>query len=359
MSGVVRGFLGASPAPLRELLGVPAPAKLNWFLHVTGRRDDGLHELQTVFQFIDWCDEIDFELRDDGGISREGGEGLPDDDLCVRAARALRDFAGCRFGVHMRLRKHIPAQAGLGGGSSDAASVLLALNRLWGLGLRRSQLQALGEGLGADVPVFVFGRNAFAEGVGTRLRELELPRWRVLVAWPGAGLSTAQVFGSPALTRDTPACTMEGFCKSLKRALAENVPEDHVQGDHVRGNAQAYVQNLGAAGPGSPGSDFASSGSRLASASRMIRALDFGVNDLQRAASQQLPLLQDVKAWLEARCGSVARMSGSGSAMFAPWPGSADEVPRDVPRSWSVRVCSALNRHPLLDWAPEQVASSQ
>ena len=342
MSGVVAGVFSASPAPLRELLGVPAPAKLNWFLHVTGRRDDGLHELQTVFQFIDWCDEIDFELRDDGGISREGGDGLPDDDLCVRAARALREFAGCRLGVHMRLRKHIPAQAGLGGGSSDAASVLLALNRLWGLGLRRSQLQAVGEGLGADVPVFVFGRNAFAEGVGTRLRELELPRWRVLVAWPGAGLSTAQVFGSPALTRDTPACTMEGFCESLKRALAEKATQGLSAGATVAAGA------AGAGGSGTPDG----SGSSFASASRMSRALEFGVNDLQGVASQQLPLLQDVKAWLEARCGSVARMSGSGSAMFAPWPGSADELLRDVPRSWSVRVCSALGRHPLLDWAP-------
>ncbi|MDE2119793.1 MAG: 4-(cytidine 5'-diphospho)-2-C-methyl-D-erythritol kinase [Betaproteobacteria bacterium] len=302
---------------MRALLGVPAPAKLNWFLHVLGRRDAGLHELQTVFQFIDWCDEIDFELREDGEVSRDGADGLGDDDLCVRAARALQRHTGCGLGVHMRLRKHIPMQAGLGGGSSDAASVLLALNRLWGLGLRRGELQALGEGLGADVPVFVFGRGAFAEGSGTRLRALELPCWQALVAWPGAGLSTAQVFASESLTRNTPARTMEGFCEHLKRVLGEK-----------------------------PGSCCGRDGM-----AGMAEALGFGANDLQGVATGLLPRLRELGRWLEHRCGAPARMSGSGSAMFAPWP--ADAVLGEVPGSWSVRVCRALSRHPLLDWVAD------
>ncbi len=292
--------------PLRALLGVPAPAKLNWFLHVLGRRADGMHELQTVFQFIDWCDELDFELRETPDITREGGDGLPDEDLCVRAARLLQRRTGCRLGVHMRLRKSIPAQAGLGGGSSDAATVLLALNRLWGLELRRGELLELAAALGADVPVFVFGRNAFAEGVGARLRELRLPSWNALVAWPGEGLSTAQVFASSLLTRNTPACTMESFCEKL-------------------------------------GSGYT----------------DFGANDLQGAAAWLLPRLRELQDWLARRGGGgAARMSGSGSAMFVPWPESFDPLDRgegrfagELPAGWKVRVCRALQGHPLRHWA--------
>lgn len=334
----------AAARPLRALLGVPAPAKLNWFLHVLGRRDDGMHELQTVFQFIDWCDEIDFELRDDAEVSREGGDGLPDEDLCVRAARALQRASGCRLGVRMRLRKRIPAQAGLGGGSSDAASVLLALNRLWGLGLRRAQLQQVGEALGADVPVFVFGRNAFAEGTGARLQAVELPAWQALVAWPGAGLSTAQVFGSPALTRNTPACTMEGFCGHLKKALgkmAESSVQAAVSGSMTAGDCAGSC----------PGSE------KHAIPEALVRALSFGTNDLQGIATQLLWQLRDVQEWLELRCGAPARMSGSGSALFAPWPEHAGHAARsaleEVPRNWSVRICSTLAQHPLLHWAPD------
>ena len=310
----------------RALYGVPAPAKLNWFLHVLGRRADGMHELQTVFQFIDWCDELDFELREDGEISREGGPGLPDEDLCVRAARLLQAHAGCVAGVHMRLRKRIPAQAGLGGGSSDAASVLLALNLLWGLGLRRAELQQLGARLGADVPVFVFGRDAFAQGVGEQLQALCLPQWGMLVAWPGAGLSTAQVFSSPLLTRDTPPCTIEGFCEHLKTGLAGKPAE-----------------------------------TAAIDARTMRDLLDFGANDLQAAALELLPSLRGLQDWLERQGGGsgggFVRMSGSGSAMFSPWPAAGGEAGSgfagEVPVGWSVRACRSLAEHPLRHWAPD------
>ena len=314
----------------RALFGVPAPAKLNWFLHVLGRRPDGMHELQTVFQFIDWCDELDFELREDGLISREGGPGLPDEDLCVRAARLLQAHAVGAAGapgvpgVHIRLRKRIPAQAGLGGGSSDAATVLLALNLLWGLGLRRAELQRLGARLGADVPVFVFGQDAFAEGVGEQLRALRLPQWNMLVAWPGEGLSTAQVFSSPLLTRNTPACTMEGFCEHLKTGLGGKRPET--------GTADA------------------------ASMRDLLGFGGFGTNDLQAAALELLPSLRGLQDWLArqggASGGNAVRMSGSGSAMFTPWPGPAGAgVAGEVPAAWSVRVCRSLPEHPLRHWA--------
>ncbi len=327
----------SSRAPVRALYGVPAPAKLNWFLHVLGRRDDGMHRLQTVFQFIDWCDLLDFELCGDGRIEREGGDGLPDEDLCVRAARLLQRHAGCRLGVRMRLRKRVPAQAGLGGGSSDAASVLLALNRLWGLGLRRGELQALGARLGADVPVFVFGRNAFAEGIGEQLLQVDLPRWRAVVAWPGAGLSTAQVFASPLLTRNTPACTMEGFCEHLKRGLAPGFEAE--RGGVERGRIER------------------DSSSSPQGAARMRELLAFGGNDLQAAAIELLPRMHDLQRWLASRGDGPARMSGSGSAMFAPWPrgeqGSADSLAASVPADWSARVCWTLPRHPLQHWAEE------
>ena len=318
----------------RALFGVPAPAKLNWFLHVLGRRADGMHELQTVLQFIDWCDELDFELREDGFISREGGPGLPEEDLCVRAARLLREHAGVAPGVHMRLRKRIPEQAGLGGGSSDAATVLLALNRLWGLGLRRGELQQLGARLGADVPVFVFGSDAFAQGVGEQLRPLRLPSWNMLVAWPGEGLSTARVFSHPLLTRDTAACTMEGFCEHLKTGL---------RGSELQSEPQSEPQ--------SPATD----------ARTMRGLLGFGANDLQPAAMELLPSLRGLQDWL-ARQGGVdggeaVRMSGSGSAMFVPMSGPGAGGPEgfagEVPAGWSVRMCRSLREHPLRDWVSD------
>ena len=185
----------------------PAPAKLNLMLHITARRADGYHELQTVFQFIDLCDELTFELRDDGNICRiQGAEGIAaSDDLLVRSAKALQSYSGTSLGADLSLTKRIPMGAGLGGGSSDAATTLHALNRLWGLNLDTSQLAEIGLSLGADVPVFVHGFAAFAEGVGERLEPVELDESWFLVITPDVHVSTAEIFSDTELTRDCPA----------------------------------------------------------------------------------------------------------------------------------------------------------
>ena len=191
----------------------PAPAKLNLFLHVTGRRPDGYHELQTLFQLIDLKDTIGVRLTDDGRIERpEGPVGVdPDSDLTVRAARALQAAAGVRGGARLRISKRIPMGGGLGGGSSDAATVLLALNHLWGCGLSIDELARLGLPLGADVPVFIRGSSAWAEGVGERLVPVELPeRWYVVIH-PGVAVPTRDVFQSPELTRNSPVITIRAF----------------------------------------------------------------------------------------------------------------------------------------------------
>jgi 4-diphosphocytidyl-2-C-methyl-D-erythritol kinase len=200
---------------LSELRNLPAPAKLNLFLHVTGQRADGYHLLETVFQFVDLADTIDLRLRDDGQVRRLGPpDDIPADiDLTVRAARALQAATGCCLGVDITLRKRIPMGAGLGGGSSDAATVLLGLNRLWKLGLPRQELLRIATPLGADVPVFVFGRNAYATGIGDRLQAIELPRrWFVLVM-PPVSVATEGVFKDPKLTRDSKPITILGFSK--------------------------------------------------------------------------------------------------------------------------------------------------
>lgn len=301
------------------LYGVPAPAKINWFLHVLGRRADGYHLLQTVFQFIDWCDRIDFELRQDGRITRAHVEGLPDEDLSLRAARLLQQATGCALGAHLTLRKSVPAQAGLGGGSSDAATTLLALNRLWGLGLSREALCALGLQLGADVPVFVGGRNAFAEGVGEILVPVMLPAWDLVVAWPGRGLATAAVFGAATLARDTPPVNVQAFEASLERCNPE------------RDQATTLVP---------PG-------------------LDFGHNDLQPVAREALAELGAVEDWLRLRTGSrVVLMSGSGSAMFAPLCTTGEQDAPVPDPAWRVRTCRALTVHPLHDWVGNATSPS-
>ena len=194
-------------------LALPAPAKLNLFLHVTGRRADGYHRLETLFQLLDRGDRVELWLRDRPGVRREGDlPGVPEDaDLTVRAARALARHAGVDRGAAIRVHKTLPLGGGLGGGSSDAAAVLLGLDRLWGLDLGLDTLAALGLELGADVPVFVRGRSAFATGVGERLRPAAIaPSW-YLVVRPPASVSTAAVFGAPSLTRDTPPLTIRGF----------------------------------------------------------------------------------------------------------------------------------------------------
>jgi 4-diphosphocytidyl-2-C-methyl-D-erythritol kinase len=194
----------------------PAPAKLNLFLHVTGRRSDGYHDLQTVFQLIDLADDIHIEVRPDGVIERHAGpEGVPAEaDLVVRAARALQAAHPTRLGATLSVTKRIPMGGGLGGGSSDAATVLVALNRLWNCGLNENDLAAIGVNLGADVPVFVRGRSAWAEGRGERLTPLDLPpSWFALVH-PLVHIPTAAVFQAPELTRNSPPITMGGFLQS-------------------------------------------------------------------------------------------------------------------------------------------------
>lgn len=191
----------------------PAPAKLNLMLHVLGRRADGYHELQTVFRLIDLCDELIFTPRSDGRVCRANEvPGVPAaDDLCVRAAELLRADAGVTAGVDIALHKRIPMQGGLGGGSSDAATVLCALDHLWGLELGEARLRALGVRLGADVPVFIHGHNAWAEGVGERLVTLELPPQDYLVVQPDCAVSTAEIFAADDLTRSTPPLTISDF----------------------------------------------------------------------------------------------------------------------------------------------------
>jgi 4-diphosphocytidyl-2-C-methyl-D-erythritol kinase len=195
----------------------PAPAKLNLFLHIVGRRANGYHELQTVFQFVDLCDEVRIEVRGDGDIHRHAGPpGVPAEaDLSIRAARALKAASGCALGADIEVLKRIPMGGGLGGGSSDAATVLVALNRLWGLGLSVDELAALGIRLGADVPVFVRGRAAFAEGIGERLTPLHAPRapaeTNYLIVKPNVSVPTAVVFQDPDLTRNSAPITIDGF----------------------------------------------------------------------------------------------------------------------------------------------------
>ena len=277
---------------MRALYDVPAPAKLNLFLHVLGRRDDGMHLLQSAFMLVDWCDTLHLEARAGGGISREDlGAALPEDDLIVRAARALQAATGTRLGAHIAVDTRIPSEAGMGGGSSDAASTLLALNLLWGTKLGRKQLAAIGETLGADVPFFLGGRNAWVEGIGEKLTPVDLPPARFAVVRPPAGVQTARIFADPALNRSSPAAIISGF----------------------------------AANP------FA-----------------FGANDLQPVAQRTCPAVGEALQWLGAQ-GLQGRMTGSGSAVFALLaPGKSPGRP---PAGWQARECSNLEVHPLAGWA--------
>ena len=213
----------------------PAPAKLNLFLHVTGRRADGYHELQTLFQLLDLTDTIAIRVREDGAISRcEGPPDVPaESDLAVRAARSLKAASGTPLGADLRVLKRIPQGGGLGGGSSDAATTLLALNQLWDCGLPPGDLAALGLALGADVPVFIGGFSAWGEGIGERLTPVELPERWYLIVHPGCAVSTRQVFQDPELTRNSPLITIRALfesggrndCEPVVRRLAPEVGE--------------------------------------------------------------------------------------------------------------------------------------
>jgi 4-diphosphocytidyl-2-C-methyl-D-erythritol kinase len=276
------------------LYDVAAPAKLNLFLHITGRRDDGYHLLQSVFMLIDWCDTLNFELRHDGLITREDlGASLPADDLIVRAARALQAATGSRAGAHIGVHKRIPAQAGMGGGSSDAASTLLALNRLWQLNLTLPALCRIGLALGADVPFFLGGHNAWVEGIGERIQPIQLPSGRFLVVKPQAGLETRAIFSDPDLKRDTETAIISGFAAN---------------------------------------------------------AFGFGRNDLQPVAQKLCPGVTQALEWLQS-LGLNGRMTGSGSAVFAPVLQDFKLGP--VPHGFQVRLCNSLAAHPLVGWATD------
>jgi 4-diphosphocytidyl-2-C-methyl-D-erythritol kinase len=293
----------ARPA-LRRLLDVPAPAKLNLFLHVTGRRPDGYHLLQSVFMLIDWCDVIHFERRDDGHVTREdlSGPALPAEDLCIRAATALKRATGCQHGVHIGLEKRLPSEAGLGGGSSDAATCLLALNRLWGLGLNRAQLAAIALTLGADVPFFIGGQTAWVEGIGEKLTPISLAEARFVLVKPPGGASTQQIFGSPTLKRDTETAILQGF--------AANESADALRLD-------------------------------------LQRILDFGHNDLQPVAQDLCPDMGLCIDWLQ-RQNLSGRMTGSGTAVFAHV--RQPSALSDAPSTWTVQNCSNMDLHPLFGW---------
>lgn len=295
-----------------HLHGLPAPAKLNLFLHIVGRRDDGYHLLQSVFMLIDWCDTLDVGLRPGGRISREDVSPvpLPEVDLCVRAARALQQATGCTQGAHIRLTKRIPAEAGMGGGSSDAATCLIALNRLWRLGLRRHELAAIGLSLGADVPFFIGGHNAWVEGVGERLTPISLAPARFAVIKPAGGASTQAMFSSQKLQRATKTAILQGFAADT---TADRDARDRMPCD-------------------------------------LPRILDFGHNDLQPVAQELCPDVVRCLDWLAAR-GLRGRMTGSGTAVFAQLPQAVDLS--GAPSDWTVHECGNMDAHPLADWSSE------
>ena len=276
---------------MQALYDIAAPAKLNLFLHVTGRRADGYHLLQSVFLLINWCDQLHFEVRHDGALSREDLTwALPADDLVLRAARALQQATGCSLGAHIGVTKSVPAQAGMGGGSSDAASTLLALNRLWNLRLPQAALARIGLTLGADVPFFLGGDNAWIEGVGEQITPIALAPTDFLVAKPQAGLDTSLIFSDPGLKRDTDLAIISGFA------------------------ADPY---------------------------------GFGHNDLQPVAQKLCPDIVQTIEWLASK-GLKARMTGSGSAVFAQLPHAIDT--QDAPQGVLVKECRSLECHPLKGW---------
>ena len=291
------------------MIELPAPAKLNLFLHVVGRRADGYHELQTVFQFLDFADRVRIARRGDACLRRTVAmPGVEEaDDLVMRAARLLRDTSGIEAGADIAVDKRIPLGGGLGGGSSDAASVLIGLDRLWGLGMGTDRLATLGARLGADVPVFVRGMASWGEGVGERLVPISLEEpWYVLVVLPFA-VSTAGVFGAPALTRNTPRIRMK---------------------DLLRGESEA---------PESP--------------ARIERLLISARNDCEPVVRVMHPEVGEALDWLSQH--ARARMTGTGAAVFAPFRSRerAVEIADRAPPPWRGLVARGLNRSPLLDAA--------
>ena len=269
-----------------------APAKLNLMLHVVGRRPDGYHELQTVFQLIDLCDSVEIAVRNDGVITRlKGPAGVAEsDDLVVRAARALQGATGTSLGAEISVMKRIPMGGGMGGGSSDAATTLLALNQMWCLSLDSAQLAAIGATLGADVPVFVQGRSAWAEGIGEKLSPMALGAgsW-YLVIFPGVAVPTAAVFQAAELTRNSPPTTMRGFLETGGR------------------------------------------------------------NDCEAVVRARFPEVGETLDWLARH--APARLTGTGSCVFAKFarPEDAERVAARVPDRWRAYVARGLDESPLLE----------
>ena len=256
-----------------------APAKLNLFLHITGRRDDGYHQLQTVFQFVDLSDELIFHHRDDTEITllNPPGDWASEADLSIRAARLLQPYCETTQGVTIERHKRIPAGAGLGGGSSDAATTLIALNQLWNLNLSRDQLAQLGLTLGADVPVFIIGHSAWAEGVGEKITPIQIPERWYLIVIPDCHVSTAEIFGAEQLTRNSPAITI-----------------------------RAYL-----AGETAPAG-----------------------NDCLAVVLQQFPAVKEVYEWLRER--AEVRLSGTGAALFCEFTNLTDAIrlKNELPGEW-------------------------
>ncbi|MGH8529821.1 MAG: 4-(cytidine 5'-diphospho)-2-C-methyl-D-erythritol kinase [Nevskiales bacterium] len=267
----------------------PAPAKLNLFLHITGRRPDGYHRLQTVFQFLDFGDELQFSLRDDGLICRTRGPAAlsVEDDLCLHAARALQAASGCTLGIDIALDKRLPLGGGLGGGSSNAATVLLALNRHWRLAWSLERLARLGLDLGADVPVFVHGQAAWAEGVGEILRPVTPPEMWYLVITPECAVSTREVFNDPALDRNHASVNWDDF-----------------QAGRV-------------------------------------------ANDCWPVVRRRYPQVAAAFDWLDRR--AAARLTGTGSSVFAAFDSAsaAQALAVQIPKGWRHFVARGLNRSPL------------
>ncbi len=276
----------------------PAPAKLNLFLHVIGRRKDGYHLLQTVFRFLDFSDQLSFALQENGVIKlHTPTPGVPEEnDLCVRAAKLLQQESGVSLGVEIFLEKRIPMGGGLGGGSSDAATTLLALNRLWGLDWTRNRLMELGLRLGADVPVFIFGENAFAEGIGEKLSSIVLPSAWYLVLVPPAQVPTAQIFASNELTRNTIPIRIPPF---------------------------SVVQ---------------------------------GHNDLESVVCLAYPEVARHLEWLkQLDTATMAAMTGSGACVFAEFTtkAAAQRALSQVPGNMKGFVAQGLDRHPMYDFAEQ------
>jgi len=281
-------------AATRDALSVAAPAKVNLFLHVTGRRTDGYHTLESLFTLIDWADIVTLETRADRAIVRtQPTPGVDErDDLAMRAAHALREATGVTHGVTITVDKRVPMGAGLGGGSADAASVLLALNRLWRLGLSRPALAAIGARLGADVPFFVHGETALARGVGDLLTPVSMPTLWLALAVPKVQVSTAEIFAAPNLTRATPSAKIDVFSEG------------------------------------------------------------YGRNDLESVASAKFPGVARAIAMLK-RASPSARMTGSGGGVFAAFASEAEARAAlvDAPREFATRVARTLPRHPLAEFA--------